>query len=171
MASNSLTQTIDYALRRIVIGSIVVFATLCAPSLYAQHVMDPNASSSAVEMESSPTNDEILPQSPPDLMLRFSAYVTLVKLVVKAPDGGFIDVGFRYQATASKVFFWDLPELPAADYYTVEWAAIDPAKLIARGSFSFSFGPDARPASELIPEEEVLLHVPTPDFRIPDQSS
>ncbi|MDX1490637.1 MAG: copper resistance protein CopC [Pseudohongiellaceae bacterium] len=140
-----------------------------ASSSYAQHIMDPNASSSDVEMESSPANDEILAQSPRDLMLRFSTYVQLVKLTVKDPSGKAIDVGFRYDINASRVFFWDLPTLPDADYYTVEWAAIDPAKLIARGSFSFSFGPDARPASELIPEEEVLLHIPTPDFRLQDQ--
>jgi methionine-rich copper-binding protein CopC len=140
-----------------------------SPLLFAQHVMDPNASSSNVEMESSPTNDEILSQSPRDFMLRFSTYVRLVKLSVKGPDDKLVNVDFRYQTDASRVFFWDIPTLPDADYYTVEWAAIDPRNLIARGTFSFSFGPNARPASELIPEVEVLEHIVTPDYRIPDQ--
>ena len=136
---------------------------------HAQHVMGPLGSQSEVEVESAPANDEILPAPPADLLMRFSTYVRLVKLTVKAPDGDPVDIGYRYQPDASRVFLWNLPELPAADYYTVEWAAIDPSNLVARGSFSFSFGPGARPASELIPEEEILAPVIVPDFRLIDQ--
>lgn len=145
----------------------VLLATSLAPqSSHAQHVMGPLGSQSDVVLESSPANDEILPSSPPDLMLRFSGYVKLMKLTLKAPGNEPIDIGFRYQAEASRVFFWNLPELPAADYYVVEWAVLDPSNLIARGSFGFSFGPNARPASELIPVEEVLNPVIVPDFRL-----
>lgn len=172
MYTSALTQLISNASRPLLFAVFAFIAASVSPSLYAQHIMDPNASSSDVEMESSPSNDEILAESPQDFMLRFSTYVRLVKLSVKSPSGKLVDVGFRFQNDASRVFFWDLPkELPEADYYTVEWAAIDPSNLIARGTFSFSFGPNARPASELIPVEEILLHIPTPDFRIPDQSS
>ncbi len=146
--------------------AIFLSATLAPQSSHAQHVMGPLGSQSDVVLESSPANDEILPSSPPDLMLRFSGYVRLMKLTLKAPGNEPIDIGFRYQAEASRVFFWNLPELPAADYYVVEWAVLDPSNLIARGSFGFSFGPNARPASELIPVEEVLNPVIVPDFRL-----
>lgn len=154
---------------RLILATTIALLCLASTTVFAQHVMDPNASSSDVEMESSPANDEILPQSPQDFMLRFSTYVRLVKLSVKGPDGKFVNVNFRYRTDASRVFFWDIPTLPDADYYTVEWAAIDPRNLIARGTFSFSFGPNAQLASELIPEEEVFDHVVTPDYRIQDQ--
>ncbi|MES3008647.1 MAG: copper resistance protein CopC [Pseudomonadota bacterium] len=136
---------------------------------FAQHVMGPLGSQSTVVLESSPADDEILPAAPADLMLRFSGYVRLMKLTLKAPGNEPVDIGFRYQPEASRVFFWNLPELPAADYYVVEWAVLDPSNLIARGSFGFSFGPDAQPASTLIPVEEVLNPVIVPDFRLIDQ--
>ncbi len=153
--------------------TLLIAATLCcvlAPqSSLAQHVMGPMGSQSDVVLESSPANDEILPVAPADLMLRFSTYVRLMKLTLKAPGNEPINIGFRYQPEASRVFFWNLPELPAADYYVVEWAVLDPSNLIARGSFGFSFGPNAQPASALIPVEEVLNPVIVPDFRLIDQ--
>ncbi len=146
----------------------LVFA-LPPSSAFAQHVMPADASQSDVELESSPENDEVTVSPPQDLMLRFSTYVKLVKLTMKGPDEKLVNIGFRYDPNLSRVFLWALPELPAADYYTVEWSAVDTANLIARGTFSFSFGPNAKPASELIPEEEILEHVTVPDFRLLDQ--
>jgi methionine-rich copper-binding protein CopC len=113
----------------------------------AQHVMTIN-SNSDVEVETSPVDDEVFESSPKELMLRFSTYVRLVKLTMKNPDDKLVNIGFIFSPDVSRVFFLDLPELPAAPYYTVEWAAIDPNNLVARGSFSFSFGPDAAPAFE-----------------------
>lgn len=151
------------------LGTILLSSALTPQNGYAQHVMGPLGSQSDVVLESSPVNDEILPASPADLMLRFSTYVKLMKLTLKAPGNAPIDIGFRFAPEASRVFFWNLPELPAADYYVVEWAVLDPTNLVARGSFGFSFGPNARPASELIPVEEVLNPVIVPDFRLIDQ--
>lgn len=141
---------------------------LLSPLASAQHVMTINSNSDVVT-ETVPAEDAALEEAPADLMMRFSTYVRLVKLVLKAPGNQPVDIGFRYNPDASRVFFWDLPPLPAADYYTVEWAAIDPVNFVARGSFSFSFGPDARPPSELIPKEEELAPVIVPDFRLIDQ--
>ena len=135
----------------------------------AQHIMTIN-SNSDVELESSPVDDEVFESSPKELMLRFSTYVKLVKLTMKNPEEKFVNIGFRYDPAASRVFFLDLPEIPPALYYTVEWTAIDPSNLVARGSFSFSFGPDAAPPSTLIPEEEELAPVIVPDYRLIDQS-
>ncbi len=168
------TNTTAKNVNRIGLVSILsVFAfmlmTLAPANSHAQHVMGPLGSNSEVEVESVPADDEILPAAPADLLVRFSTYVRLVKLTLKAPDGDPVNIGFRYQPDASRVFLWYLPELPAADYYTVEWAAIDPSNLVARGSFSFSFGPGARIPSELIPEEEILAPVIVPDFRLIDQ--
>lgn len=148
-------------------GLIITLFT--PPTVFAQHVMSLGANLSDVELEPSPGNDEVLASSPQDLMLRFSTYVKLVKLTLKGPDEKLVNIGFRYDPNLSRVFLWQLPELPAADYYTVEWSAIDTLNLIARGTFSFSFGPNAKPASELIPKEEILDHVMVPDFRLLDQ--
>lgn len=145
---------------------LAIFLILLAPTAYGQHIMDGGASASDVEMQSTPADDQVLPASPKDLMLRFSTYVRLVKLTLKAPDEDIVEIGFRYSPEASRVFFWELPDLPEADYYTVEWAAIDPANLVARGSFNFSFGSNALPPSQIIPEEEELEHVTVPDFRL-----
>ncbi len=135
----------------------------------AQHIMTIN-SNSDVELESSPVDDEVFETAPKELMLRFSTYVKLVKLTMLDPEEKLVNIGFRYNPDASRVFFLDLPEIPPAPYYTVEWTAIDPSNLVARGSFSFSFGPNAAPPSTLIPEEEELVPVIVPDYRLIDQN-
>lgn len=149
-------------------GLCALLIVLVSPFATAQHVMTINSNSDVVT-ETAPVDNAVLAEAPTDLMMRFSTYVRLVKLVLKAPGNTPVDIGFRYNPDASRVFFWDLPPLPAADYYTVEWAAIDPVNFVARGSFSFSFGPEAKPPSELIPQEEELAPVIVPDFRLIDQ--
>jgi methionine-rich copper-binding protein CopC len=153
---------------RYLIGFVTLLITLLAASSHAQHVMTINSNSDVVT-ETAPVENEVLAEAPADLMMRFSTYVRLVKLSLKAPDNEAVDIGFRYDPDASRVFFWNLPPLPAADYYTVEWAAIDSSNFVARGSFSFSFGPNAKPPSELIPVEEELDPVIVPDFRLIDR--
>lgn len=148
---------------------MLAIALSVAPLAQAQHVMVLNSNSS-VELESQPEDDEVLETAPQELMLRFSTYVRLVKLTMKDPDEKLVNIGFIYSSDVSRVFFLDMPELPPAPYYTVEWAAIDPENLMARGSFSFSFGPDAAPPSTLIPEEEILEPVIVPDYRLIDQN-
>ncbi len=155
------------SLRRLLCALLLAGAFI--PSAFAQHVMTIN-SNSDVEIETSPADDEVMESAPQELMLRFSTYVRLVKLTMTNPEGDFINIGFTYSPDVSRVFFLDLGDLPAAAYYTVEWAAIDPLNLVARGSFSFSFGPGAKPASELIPKEEELEPVIVPDYRLIDQN-
>lgn len=142
------------------------FMLAVAPAAFSQHIMGGGAGASSVEMEPTPSDDQVLASSPEELMLRFSTYVRLVKLTLKAPDQDIVNIGFRYSPEASRVFFWELPELPDADYYTVEWAAIDPTNLVAKGTFNFAFGSDALPPSQVIPQEEELQHVTVPDFRL-----
>lgn len=136
----------------------------------AQHVMSIN-NNSDVELESSPIDDEILEIAPDELMLRFSTYVRLVKLTLTDPDEQFVNIGFIYNPNVSRVFFLDLPELEQKPYYNVEWAAIDPENLVARGTFRFSFGPGAVRASTLLPEEEEIIPaVIVPDYRLSEQN-
>jgi len=161
-------KKIAEASRRMLKPLCALLLVLLSPLTVAQHVMTINSNSDVVT-ETAPPDDAVMPTAPADLMMRFSTYVRLVKLVLKAPGDKPVDIGFRYHPEASRVFFWDLPALPAADYYTVEWAAIDPLNFVARGSFNFSFGPDARPPSELIPKEEELAPVIVPDFRVIDR--
>ena len=142
------------------------FMLAVAPAAFSQHIMGGGAGASNVEMQPTPSDDQVLASSPEELMLRFSTYVRLVKLTLKAPDQDIVNIGFRYSPEASRVFFWELPELPDADYYTVEWAAIDPTNLVAKGTFNFAFGNDALPPSQVIPQEEELQHVTVPDFRL-----
>jgi methionine-rich copper-binding protein CopC len=149
---------------------LLLFCLLAASPVLSQHGGMFMGSSSGVELESIPADDEVLAQAPIDLILRFSTYVRLVKLTLKAADGNVVEIGFRYNPELSRVFFWDLPPLPEKDYYAVEWAAVDTDNQIARGSFNFTFGPDAKTPSELIPDPEVLDPVIVPDFRLIDQS-
>ena len=146
-----------------------MLALLGTQYVQAQHVMTIN-NNSDVELESSPEDDEVLELAPTELMLRFSTYVRLVKLTMTDPEEQFVNIGFIYNPDVSRVFFLDLPKLEQKDYYTVEWAAIDPENLVARGTFRFSFGPGAAPASTLLPEEEELLPVIVPDYRLIDQN-
>ena len=147
----------------------LMLALLGTQYVQAQHVMTIN-NNSDVELESSPEDDEVLELAPTELMLRFSTYVRLVKLTMTDPEEQFVNIGFIYNPDVSRVFFLDLPKLEQKDYYTVEWAAIDPENLVARGTFRFSFGPGAAPASTLLPEEEELLPVIVPDYRLIDQN-
>src|SRR5690606_18841790 len=142
------------------------FILAVAPAAFSQHIIGGGDGASNVEMQPTPSDDQVLASSPEELMLRFSTYVRLVKLTLKAPDQDIVNIGFRYSPEASRVFFWELPELPDADYYTVEWAAIDPTNLVAKGTFNFAFGSDALPPSQVIPQEEELQHVTVPDFRL-----
>lgn len=163
-------HTLISSLRSTAYRSLLVFALslLGVQIAYAQHVMSFNSNSS-VELESQPKDDEVFESSPRELMLRFSTYVRLVKLTVQDPSEKFINIGFLYHPDASRVFFLDLPELPPAPYYTVSWAGIDPENLMARGSFNFSFGPNAVPASTLVPKEQPIIPaVIIPDYRLVD---
>ena len=51
-----------------------------------------------------------------------------------------------------------MPVLSPAPYYTADWAILSANDRLIRGSFSFSFGPDAKlPSLVKAAEEELLL--------------
>lgn len=147
-----------------------VFALLLGASASAQHFSHTYRYTGDVEIDHIPDHDDILPLAPDNLILRFSAGVTLVKLTVKTAEANVININFRYNPVANRVFIWPLPELPESDYYVVDWGVIDPERKLMSGQFLFSAGPDAVLPSSLVTEEDVE-HIMVPDYRLVDPSS
>ncbi|MBC54697.1 MAG: hypothetical protein CMQ34_12770 [Gammaproteobacteria bacterium] len=137
---------------------------------FAQHYSHTYRYTGDVEIDHIPDHDEILPQLPDNLILRFSAGVTLVKLTVKTAEAKVVNINFRYNPTANRVFIWPLPALPESDYYVVDWGVIDPERKLMSGQFLFSAGPDAQLPSSLVTEEDEE-HIMVPDYRLVDPSS
>lgn len=145
-------------------------ALLWGNSALAQHYSHTYRYTGKVEIDHIPDHDDVLSQSPDNLILRFSAGVTLVKLVVKSADEKVVNIDFRYNPVANRVFIWPLPDLPESDYYIVDWGVIDPEQKLMSGQFLFSAGPDAVLPSSLVTEEDEE-HIMVPDYRLVDPSS
>ncbi|MEX0740448.1 MAG: copper resistance protein CopC [Pseudohongiella sp.] len=139
-------------------------------SASAQHYSHTYRYTGDVEIDHIPDHDEILPQAPDNLILRFSAGVTLVKLIMKDAEGKVINLNFRYNPVANRVFIWPLPDLPGSDYYVVDWGVIDPEQKLMSGQFLFSAGPDAVLPSSLVTEEDEE-HIMVPDYRLIEPGS
>lgn len=139
-------------------------------SALAQHYCHTYRYTGDVEIDHIPDHDDVLPQAPDNLILRFSAGVTLVKLTVKTAEEKVVNINFRYNPVANRVFIWPLPELPASDYYVVDWGVIDPERKLMSGQFLFSAGPDAVLPSSLVTEEDEE-HIMVPDYRLVDPDS
>lgn len=147
-----------------------IVAALLPASAAAQHYSHTYRYTGDVEIDHIPDHDEILASAPDDLILRFSNHVTLVKLVVKTADNKPVNIDFRYNPIANRVFIWPLPALPESDYYIVDWGVIDPEQKLMSGQFLFSAGPDAVLPSSLVTEEDEE-HVMVPDYRLVDPDS
>jgi len=161
------TRTRQPHLAALLLGA---FLLLCGSSAIAQHYSHTYRYTGDVEIDHIPDHDDILPQAPDNLILRFSAGVTLVKLVVKTADEKVVNINFRYNPVANRVFIWPMPELPESDYYVVDWGVIDPVQKLMSGQFLFSAGPDALLPSSLVTEEDEE-HIMVPDYRLVDPSS
>lgn len=109
----------------------------------AQHSHGGRRNTVDFEHETVPAHDEILKRAPEHLILRFSEYVRLVKLTLKAEDLEPINVDFKFTPLANRVFIQEVPKLAKADYYTAEWAALNADNIMIYGYFCFSFGPGA----------------------------
>lgn len=142
---------------------------LAAPAA-AQHYSHTYRYTGDVEVDHIPDHDDILARVPDNLILRFSNHVTLVKLVVKTSDNKPVNIDFRYNPMADRVFIWPLPALPEADYYIVDWGVIDPERKLMSGQFLFSAGPDAVLPSSLVTEQD-QDHIMVPDYRLIDPGS
>jgi hypothetical protein len=113
-----------------------------------------------------PANDAALAAAPGSLMLHFESEMRLVKLALKAPEYGFIDIGFRYQPVPDVHFMQSLPTLAAANYYSVEWAAFNANEELIKGIFYFSFGDNARPPSYYLDQMHHPGPIMSPDYRL-----
>lgn len=132
---------------------VLLAAVLTSQDAQAQHSHG-RRNTIEFEYESVPVHDEVLEEAPRDLILRFSEYVRLVKLTLTAEDRVNVPIPFVYDVNASRVFIQEIPELQNADYYTVEWSALNEDNILMFGFFCFSFGPDARVPTSIINARE-----------------
>lgn len=111
----------------------------------------------SLETETTPPNDSVLIEAPDHLALIFPHGVRLVKLTLRNELRDWVDISFRYDPKIQENFAWEIPELTAATYYTADWAILAENDRLVRGSFSFSFGPEAEAPSVTKAAEELLL--------------
>ena len=135
-----------------------------SPLALAQHEM--HGMSASTQINTMPANDAVLTAAPASLMLHFESEMRLVKLVLKAPEHGFINIGFRYQPATGLHFMQSLPTLAAANYYTVEWAALNANEELIKGIFHFSFGDNAMLPSYYLDQIKHPDHIMSPDYRL-----
>lgn len=143
--------------------ALLLTLTAQAGAQHAGHTMD---NVGDMELNTMPADDAVLASAPRRLMLHFAAEVRLVKLALRNDDSEFIDIGFRYRPGSGHDFSQALPRLATADYYRVEWAAIDGSGVLNKGEFHFSFGADARPPSYWLNQQEEMRHIMAPDYRL-----
>jgi copper resistance protein C len=109
------------------------------------------------ETETTPLDNSVMDLAPGKLALNFPRNVRLVKLTLRNNQRDWVDINFRYNPRARNSFSLELPALSAATYYTADWAILSANEQLVRGSFSFSFGPEAVPPSETRDAEELVL--------------
>lgn len=134
-------------------------------SLLAQptnsHIYRLSANSTEIlnKTESLPADDAVLMSAPETISINFPARVRLVKLILRNESYEWVDIDFRYSPRPDDQYQLALPELPAAEYYTADWAILGYGDELIRGSFSFSFGPDAKAPSIIREAEQALLDI------------
>ncbi len=152
---------------RLLLSSLRLLPLLIwSPFLFAQHEMHNMGGASHMELQTMPADNAVLGSAPDQLMLHFGPEVRLVKLTLRNTDNDLVDIGFRYDPEPAKDFIHRLPHLAADDYYRVEWGIIEDDGTLVRGSFHFSFGPDARPPSYWLDQTEQMQHIMSPDYRL-----
>ena len=116
-----------------------------------------DATGISIETETLPVDDSVLFEAPDELQLEFPYDVRLVKLTLRNELRDWVDIDFRYDPKIQEKFIWNIPELTAATYYTADWAILATNDRLIRGSFSFSFGPDAEAPSVIKAAEALVL--------------
>lgn len=142
-------------------SSVLMFALVLGgqQAVYSQHQghggpqFGVSAAAAGIIPETLPLNDSILTGAPERVQLAFDQPVELVKLVVYDNQRQWVDIGFRYRPGAGTAYSWPVPSLQQASYYSVSWAVLDERDRLVRGSFSFSFGPDAESPSIVMARE------------------
>jgi methionine-rich copper-binding protein CopC len=111
----------------------------------------------SIETETAPADDSVLLKAPDQLQLEFPYDVRLVKLTLRNELRDWVDIDFRYDPAIQEKFQWNIPELTPATYYTADWAILATNDRLIRGSFSFSFGPEAEAPSVIKAAEALIL--------------
>ncbi|MBL4572574.1 MAG: hypothetical protein JKY86_05810 [Gammaproteobacteria bacterium] len=111
-----------------------------------------------LETETVPVDDSVLFEAPGQLQLDFPYDVRLVKLTLRNELRDWVDINFRYDPTVQERFLWNIPKLTVATYYTADWAILAANDRLIRGSFSFSFGPEAQAPSVIKAAEALVLN-------------
>lgn len=145
---------------------VFLCSVLGASAVYAQHTMPGMAMEEGLKVSTMPADDQVIAKAPQSIMLNFETEVRLVKLALKETKQGEILIDFRYDPTAKMHYKQDIPALAAADYYKVEWAALNAAGKLIRGSFYFSFGTDAQPPSTYMHGMDHDMQIISPDYRL-----
>lgn len=142
------------------LGLSVIQASTAAAQPFATSVHQQPADVTGIvaKTETDPPDDAVLGLAPDLLNLTFPSAVRLVKLTLRNEQRDWVDISFRYSPFARASYEWDLPRLQPAVYYTADWAILAANDRLVKGSFSFSFGPDAeRPSVTRAAEEALLL--------------
>ncbi len=121
------------------------------------HQQAPDTTGIVAKTETSPLNDVVLELAPESRGLEFPRLVRLVKLTLRNEQRDWVDIDFRYDPHAQESFKWALPALDKAIYYTADWAVLASNEQLVRGSFSFSFGPEAEPPSVTKRAEALII--------------
>ena len=154
-----LTQkrfTIGLVSLSIFITSELVSGQALNPTMYQQAA---NSSGIVLKTKTAPNDDAVLKEAPSEISLEFPQRVRLVKLTLRNANHDWIDIDFRYSPRVEEAFSWKLPDLAEASYYTADWAILATNEQLVRGTFSFSFGPDAKPPSIEREADELLLQL------------
>ena len=134
---------------------VAMLLPVSASTVSAQLQILPEAA--RIISESVPLDDEVLATSPQRLDLNFQSRVRLVKLVLYNEKHDWVDLNFRYDPRPGMRFSWPVPLLQPAEFYTAEWAVLSSDEQLWRGSFSFSFGPDAEAPSAVQERLRMML--------------
>ena len=127
------------------------------PSQISLSIQGEDITGISIETETAPADDSVLLEAPDQLQLEFAYDVRLVKLTLRNELRDWVDIDFRYDPTIQEKFQWNIPELTQATYYTADWAILATNDRLIRGSFSFSFGPEAQAPSVIKAAEALVL--------------
>tara|TARA_B100000780_G_scaffold54582_1_gene34162 strand:- start:1123 stop:1614 length:492 start_codon:yes stop_codon:yes gene_type:complete len=99
-----------------------------------------------------PKDDSVLKISPQMITMSFRVDVKLLKLALYTDQGDWINIGFQYDPSRlSHSFVYPIQsELPPAKFYVARWSVTDDERRLLNGAFTFAFGPEAVPPSEII---------------------
>ena len=133
------------------------FKAIGQPISFPRFLQSAGVADIAAKTKTSPIDDATLDVAPKKMTLEFPSPVRLVKLTLHSEQRDWVEINFRYSPTTGRYYGWDLPTLAPAAYYTADWAILSNNDKLVRGSFSFSFGPEALPPSVVKAAEEELL--------------